>query len=87
MAGGEADYSVNWLEGVRKLAAIGGWAVVSLFFLAQMAGYIPNPVEARIITHDESMKSFVDRLVIAMRVMCENGSKTQAEYNNCRNIR
>ena len=78
---------MKWLESVRVLAAIRGWIVIGMFFLGQAAGYVPNPLEARIISHEINMQLSQDRMVIAIRVICENMAKSSAELNNCRNIR
>lgn len=93
------------LEGIKGLASIGGWIVVSLFFMGQTAGYIKDQpvahIQAKIEEHDgraeatrisleehrRRQEQLIDRLTTALRVMCENGARSQQETNNCRNIR
>lgn len=88
---------MEWLRYIKEIAAIGGWIVVSIFFMAQAAGYIPSQ-DAKTLSllqeHDISLshhrtrqEDLISRLTIALKVMCENGAKTASERNNCLNIR
>ena len=86
----------RWLRSVKEIAAIGGWIAVSLFFMAQAAGYISSPntkTYELLQSHDMSLANhrvrqddLIQQWTTALRILCENGSHSAAERNNCQNI-
>lgn len=70
----------------RVVAIIGFPTFVAMFLLAQNAGILRN-VEAETLhqlgVHAARAEVLIDRLTIAIRVMCENASKTEREYYHC----
>lgn len=86
---------------IREIASLGGWAVLALFFMGQMAGYIPSVYADKLAEHDareivlrESLEAhrhrqeqLIEKLTVALRVICENNAKWASERNNCQNIK
>lgn len=82
---------------VKAIGLVGFPIFVALFFMGQAAGILPSAdqenkkvlVEIRnyVATQDARTVQLLDRLTMSLRIMCENGSRTPAERNNCLNIR
>jgi hypothetical protein len=88
---------MEWVKTIKEIAAIGGWIMVSLFFMGQAAGYITSTdsrAYALLQQHDISLanhrlkqEELIEKWTIALRVLCENSAHGQSERNNCLNIR
>ena len=82
---------------IKAIGLVGFPIFVALFLMGQSAGFIPSAdaenrkvlVEIRnyVSTQDTRTILLLERLTQSLRIMCENGSRTLAERNNCLNIR
>lgn len=82
---------------VKAVAVVGFPAIITLFLLAQSAGWVPS--EVKTITHalaaqhnmmQQHMKTTEDlsaSIRLAARIMCENAAPTEQQFRRCEQIR
>lgn len=82
---------------VRAAAWFGLPVAILAFYFAQDAGIIPSLVRsthanvlannAALVAHIQKSDAFIERVIIAMRISCENQAKDASARLNCANIR
>lgn len=91
-----ADF--NNLPGWAKIIATVGFPVaITMFLLAQSAGWIPSEVQSltklvgnRVVRQEQHIKQTEDTVQLlrtGFRIMCENAARDDVQRRHCENIR
>lgn len=81
----------------KTIALVGFPAVITLFLLAQSAGWIPSEVRAMAHTlaaqqsaveeHVKTTNDLAASIRLAARIMCENAATAEQQHRRCEQIR